>query len=115
MVVAFTFGTVVFFGTVTGLSYLLLKYSLFLITCGFAGMLLLFILFITLLISLFISALLIGVFLSLRFILHLRSQPTIGDGLQGWAQETKGRFLSSAPITKESSHESDGYEKVGTQ
>jgi hypothetical protein len=115
MAVAFAFGTVIVFGTITGLYDLVLKYPLLLITCPFAGTALLFILFITLLISLFISASLIGVFLFLRFILHLRSQPTVGDGVQGWAQETKGRFLPSIPITKESSRGNDSYEKVSTQ
>lgn len=115
MAVAFAFGTIIFIGAITGLCVLLSTYPLLLITCTSAGTALLFVLFINLLISLFISASLIGVFLFFRFILHLRSQPTVGDGVQGWAQETKGRFISSAPITKESSHGSDGYEKVSTQ
>ena len=91
------------------------QYPHILIASPFAGTALLFILFITLFISIFISVSLIGVFLFLRFVLLLRSQPSLGDGVQGWAQETKGRFLSSVPIGKESSHGSDDYEKVTTQ
>ena len=111
---AFVFGTVVFFATITGLC-IYSSIPLVLIPSPFAGTALFFTLFITLFISVFISVSLIGVFLFLRFILHLRSQPTLGDGVQCWAQETKGRFLSSVQISKESSHGSDGYEKITTQ